>query len=70
MDGEELEILKAWLCDQDLLVGVNSKELPPEYAACRFLTPSKYQFGETLGETEQQSFLCHLVPFRDKLVVV
>ena len=27
---EELEIARAWLCDQDLLDNHNSKELPPE----------------------------------------
>ena len=33
---EELETAWAWLCNQDLLDDYNGKELPPEWALCRF----------------------------------
>ena len=47
---EELEMMWAWLHDQDLLEDHNSKNLPLEWAVCRFWALSKCQFGNTVVE--------------------
>ena len=43
----------AWLHDQDLLKDHNGKELPLEWALCRFQALSKCQFGDTVNEAAQ-----------------
>ena len=70
MAEDELELAPIWLCDQDLLNGPNSKELPPEWALHRFWALSKCQFGETVGEAMWCAFLCHLLPCEDKLAAI
>ena len=59
-----------WLHDQDLLDDHNGKELPLEWALCRFWALSKYQFGDTVDETTQHTFLHHFLPCEDKLTAV
>ena len=59
---EELETAGAWLCDQDLMMDDNGKELPPKWALCRYRALSKCQFGDTGGEATQRAFLHHLLP--------
>ena len=70
MVEEELEMVWAWLYNQDLLDYPNSKVLPPKWALCRFWALSKCQFGDTLGEAIQNGFLHCLLPYEDKLVAV
>ena len=36
VDDEKLEMAQAWLCDMDLLIGANSKDLPSEKMVHRF----------------------------------
>ena len=62
--------MQTWLHDWDLLVDTNSKKLLLEQVLCRFQALSKYQFGEAVGEATQHTFLCYLVPFKDKPSVV
>ena len=38
---EELEMAWAWLCDRGLLMDYNGKELPLEWALCRYWALSK-----------------------------
>ena len=38
---EKLEMAWAWLHDQDLMMDHNGKELPPEWALCRYQALSK-----------------------------
>ena len=67
---EDLEMARAWLCDQDLLDDHNSKELPLKQDLCRFRALSKYQFGDTVDEAIWRAFLCHFLPWEDKLMAV
>ena len=67
---EELETAWAWLHDQDLLDDLNGKELPLEWAHCRFWALSKCQFEDTVNEATQHAFLCHLLPCEDKLAAI
>ena len=48
--------MQVWLYNQDLLVGANGKDLPPEWAVHRFWAISKCQFGNTVGEAVQIFF--------------
>ena len=57
---EELEMARAWLYDQDLTMDYNGKELPPEWALCRYRALYKCQFGDTVDEAAQA---CLLAPF-------
>ena len=66
----ELEMARAWLYDRDLLKDHNSKELPLEWALCRFWALSKCHFGDTVDEAAQCTFLHHLLPWEDKLAAV
>ena len=47
---EELETTRAWLHDQGLLMDYNGKELPLEWALCRYQALFKYKFGDTVDE--------------------
>ena len=38
---EKLEMAWAWLHDRDLMMDHNGKELPPEWALCRYWALSK-----------------------------
>ena len=67
---EELEIVLAWLHDQDLLDDPDSKGLPLERVICRFWALSKCQFGDTVDEATLHTFLHHLLPCEDKLVAI
>ena len=67
---EEIEMAQSWLHDQDLLDNPNGKELPPDWALCRLWVLFKCQFGDTVDETMQHAFLCHLLPCEDKLAAV
>ena len=67
---EELEMAWAWLHDRDLMMDYNGKELPPEWALCRYRALSKCQFGDTVDEAAWRTFLCHLLPWEDKLAAV
>ena len=67
---EELEMARAWLHDRDLMMDDNGKELPPEWALCRYLALSKCQFGDTVDEATQCTFLHHLLPWEDKLAAI
>ena len=69
MDEKELEVVHAWLHDQDLLFGTDSKDLPLEWAVHMFYVLSKYQFRDTIGEAMRCTFL-HLVLCKDKLAAV
>ena len=62
---EELETARAWLRDRDLTMDDQGKELPPEWALCRYRALSKCQFGDTVGEAAKRAFLCHLLPYED-----
>ena len=57
---EELEMVRAWLRDRDLMVDDNGKELPPEWALYKYWALSKCQFGDTGNEATRRAFLCHL----------
>ena len=48
----------------------NGKELPLEWALCRYLALSKCQFGDTVDEATWCTFLHHLLPWEDRLVAV
>ena len=63
-------MVQIWLHDQDLLDNPNGKELPPDWALCRLWVLFKCQFGDTVDETMQHAFLCHLLPCKDKLAAV
>ena len=67
---EELEMARAWLHDQDLMMDDNGKELPPERALHRYWALSKCQFGDTVDEAARRTFLRHLLPWEDKLAAV
>ena len=67
---EELEMAWAWLREQDLRMDYNGKELPPEWALHRYQALSKCQFGDTVYEAAQCTFLRHLLPWEDKLATV
>ena len=67
---EELETARAWLRDRDLMMDDNGKELPPEWALCRYRALSKCQFGDTVDEAARCAFLRHLLPWEDKLAAV
>ena len=67
---EELEMVWAWVCDQELLDDHNGKELPPKWALHRFQSLSKCQFGNTVDKAAQHTFLCHLLPWEDKLATI
>ena len=67
---EELEMLRAWLRDRDLTMDNTSKELPLEWALHRYRALSKCQFGDIVDEAAWRAFLCHLLPWEDKLAAV
>ena len=67
---EEPETAQAWLCDRDLLKDHNGKELPVEWALCRFWALFKCQFGDTVDEATWCAFLCSLLPWEDKLTAI
>ena len=67
---EEQEMARAWLRDQGLLIDYNGKELPQEWALYRYQALSKCQFGDTVGEATQRAFLCHLIPWEEKLAAI
>ena len=67
---EELKTVQVWLHDQDLLDDHNGKELPPKQALFRFWALSKCQFGDTIDEAAQRTFLCYLLPYEDKFVAI
>ena len=48
----------------------NRKELPLEWALHRYRALSKCQFEDTVGEATWRTFLCHLLPWEDKLAAV
>ena len=52
------------------MIDHNGKELPPEQALHRYQALSKCQFGDTVGEAAQHTFLHCLLPWEDKLVAV
>ena len=54
----------------DLLMDYNGKELPLEWDLCRYQALSKCQFGDTVDEATRRAFLCHLLPWEDKLAAV
>ena len=58
MAEEELEMVWAWLHDQNLLDDPNGKELPLEWALCRFWALSKHQFGDTFDEAMRSAPFC------------
>ena len=60
----------AWLHDRDLMMDNNGKELPPEWALCRYPALSKCQFGDTVNEAARRAFLVRLLPWEDKLVAI
>ena len=67
---EELETVWAWLCDRDLMMDDDGKELPPEWALFRYRALSKCQFGDTVDEAARRAFLRRLLPWEDKLAAV
>ena len=67
---EELEMVRTWLNDRDLMMDHNSKEFPPEQALCRYQALSKCQFGDIVDEATWHAFLHHLLPWEDKLAAV
>ena len=71
-DPAEEELETAWAClrDRDLMMDDNGKELPPEWALCRYRALSKCQFGDTVDEAAQRTFLHCLLPWEDKLAAV
>ena len=60
----------AWICDQDLTIDNNGKEIPPERALHRYRALSKCQFGDTVDEAAWHAFLRRLLPWEDKLVAI
>ena len=48
----------------------NGKELPLEWALCKYRALSKCQLGDTIDEATQCAFLCCLLPWEDKLAAV
>ena len=70
MVEEELEMVRTWLYNRDLLDDPNGKELPPVQALCRFQALSKCQFRDTIVRTTQCTFLHCQLPFEDKFVAV
>ena len=70
MAKDKLEMVWAWLCDQDLLDNPNGKELPPNCALHRLQALSKCQFRDTVGEAMGRAFLHHLLPCEDKLAAI
>ena len=67
---EELEMAWGWLHDQNLMMDYNGKELPLEWALCRYRALSKCQFGDIIDEAAWCAFLHHLLPWEDKLVAI
>ena len=67
---EELEMVWAWLLNQDLLEDHNNKELPLEWALCRFWALSKCKFGDTVDEATWHAFLHHFLSWEDKLAAI
>ena len=67
---EELEMARAWLRNRDLTTDDKGKELPPEWALHRYRALSKCQFGDTVDEAARCAFLCHLLPWEDKLAAI
>ena len=68
---EELKMAKAWLCNQFFLLDDhNGKEIPLEWALCRFQALSKGQFGDTVDKATWRTFLHHLLPWKDKLAAI
>ena len=67
---EELETAWAWLCDRDLMMDYNGKELPPKWALHRYRALSKCKFVDTVDEAAWRTFLHHLLPWEDKLAAV
>ena len=67
---EELEMAWAWLHAQGLLIDYNGKELPPEWALCRYSALSKCQFGDTVDKAAWCTFLHCLLPWEEKLAAV
>ena len=61
---------RPWLHDRDLTMDYNGKELPPDWALHRYWALSKCQFGDTVGEAAQRTFLCYLLPWEDKLAAI
>ena len=70
MEEQELETMRTWLHNWDLLDDPNGKELPLEFALSRFWALSKCQFGDTVGQTTLHTFLHHLLPYEDKLAAI
>ena len=52
------------------MMNYNGKELPLEWALCRYQALSKCQFGETVDEAARCAFLCHLLPWEDKFAAI
>ena len=52
------------------MMDYNGKELPLEWALCRYWALSKYQFGDTVDEATWRAFLHHFLPWEDKLEAV
>ena len=46
------------------------KELPPEWALCRYRALSKCQFGDTVGEAARRAFLRRLLLYKDQLAAI
>ena len=67
---EELKTVWAWLHYQDLIMDYNGKEHPLERALCRYRALSKSQFGDTVDEATQCTFLRYLLPWEDKLAAI
>ena len=67
---EELEMVRAWLCNCNLTIDYNGEEVPLEWAFCRYRALSKCQFGDTVDEATWHIFLHHLLPWEDKLAAI
>ena len=67
---EELEMVRVWLRDRDLMMDFNGKEFPLEWALHRYQALSKCQFGDTVDEAARRNFLGGLLPWEDKLAAV
>ena len=67
---EEMEMAWAWLCNRDLMMDDNGKELPLKWALHRYWALSTCQFGDTVDEAARHTFLHRLLPWEDKLVAI
>ena len=68
---DELEMARAWLHDRDLMMDYNGKELPLEWAFCRYRVFSKCQFGDThLMKPHGVPSCAIFLPWEDKLAAV